>query len=79
MEKRLNLTRSTIRKVLKDSQVEYRTKSETLHKYKMNHHAFDDLKKSEVLYFIGLLYTDGHIETKNNKFCIEIGLHSQDL
>lgn len=84
IEKRLNFTRKTIREVLKNSEVEYRSKSEALSKANgntINHNAFDDLKDPNVLYFIGLLYTDGHISgsLKKKNFTIEITLQKSDL
>ena len=79
IEKTLNLTRKTIRELLKDSDVIYRDKSEQYHiryKTEIDHDAFDILTP-EALYWIGMLYTDGHIEQKREA-SIELTLHKQD-
>ena len=79
IEKTLKLTRKTIRELLKSIGVKYRDKSEQLNlRYatEVNHHAFDELTP-EVLYWIGMLYTDGHIEQKREA-SIELFLHEQD-
>lgn len=65
IEKELNLTRKTIRELLKSKGIEYRDKSQQHHiRYntQINHNAFDVLTP-ECLYWIGMLYSDGHIET----------------
>lgn len=83
LEKKLGLTRKTIREVLKNNEnVEYRDKSIALRMgrgHYINDNAFDDLTNPEALYFIGLLYTDGHINQINKQNCIEIKLHEDDL
>jgi hypothetical protein len=79
IEKTLNLTRKTIRELLKESNVIYRSKSDQHHiqyKTKIDHNIFDVLLP-EALYWIGMLYTDGHIEQKREA-SIELTLHEQD-
>lgn len=79
IEKTLKLTRKTIRELLKDSCVVYRDTSEQQHlrcATEINHQAFDDLTP-EALYWIGMLYSDGHIEQKKEA-SIELTLHEQD-
>lgn len=83
LERELNLTRKTIREVLKKSNVKYRSDSEakTLSNgHYINHNAFDDLTDPETLYWIGFIYTDGHVTIDNNKGqnCIQIKLQEQD-
>lgn len=82
LEKKLKLTRKTIRETLKKSEVNYRTKSQAItlgYGHYIDETVFNDLTNPEALYFIGLLYTDGHISEKNNQNCIEIKLHTDDL
>lgn len=82
LEKRLKLTRKTIRETLQNSEVIYRTKSQAItlgYGHYIDENVFDDLTNPEALYFIGLLYTDGHISERNNQNCIEIKLQSEDL
>lgn len=82
LEKKLKLTRKTIRETLQNSDIIYRTRSQAItlgYGHYIDETVFDDLTNPEALYFIGLLYTDGHISEKNNQNCIEIKLHSDDL
>lgn len=79
IEKTLKITRKTIRELLKSVGVDYRDKSDQHHiryQTEINHHAFDELTP-EVLYWIGMLYTDGHIN-QNRESSIEINLHEND-
>lgn len=83
LEKELQLTRKTIREVLKNSNVVYRSESEakTLGRgHYINNNAFDDLTDPETLYWIGFIYTDGHVTIDNNRGqnSIEINIQSQD-
>lgn len=78
IEQELGLTRKTIRQLLRSKDLKYRDKSEQHHiRYgtELNHNAFDNLD-SEVLYWIGLLYSDGHID--KNEYSIELTLHNND-
>ena len=80
IEQSLKLTRKTIRELLKTIDVNYRNKSEQHHiryKTEINHQAFDELTP-ESLYWIGMLYTDGHIE-QNKEASIELNLHDNDI
>jgi len=80
IEKELNLTRKTIRELLKSKGIEYRDKSQQHHiRYntQINHNAFDILNP-ESLYWIGMLYSDGHIETAKES-SIELTLHNDDV
>lgn len=80
IEKELNLTRKTIRELLKSKGIEYRDKSQQHHiRYntQINHNAFDVLTP-ECLYWIGMLYSDGHIETVRES-AIELTLHNNDV
>ena len=80
IETTLKLTRKTIRELLKEAGVEYRDKSQQQHinnNTEINHHAFDELTP-EVLYWIGMLFTDGHIEQKKEA-CIDLTLHNNDI
>lgn len=79
IEKTLKVTRKTIRETLKSSDVPYRDKSDQHHiRYntEVNHQAFDELTP-EALYWIGMLYTDGHIDQKREA-SIELNLHEND-
>lgn len=81
LEKKLKLTRKTIREVLKESDAKYRTNGEAVAIARgnfINHNAFDNLEDEETLYWIGLLYTDGHVNVDGKDNSIEISLHSQD-
>ena len=80
IETTLKLTRKTIRELLKEAGVEYRDKSQQQHinnNTEINHHAFDELTP-EVLYWIGMLFTDGHIEQKKEA-SIDLTLHNNDI
>lgn len=79
IEKTLNLTRKTIRTYLKSREVDYRDKSAQQHiRYntQVDHHAFDKLNP-ESLYWIGMFYTDGHIEQKRDA-AITLTVHNND-
>jgi len=79
IEQTLKLTRKTIRELLKSLNIEYRSKAEQHYlnnTTEINHQAFDELTP-EAIYWIGMLYTDGHIEQKNEA-SIELTLHEQD-
>lgn len=81
IEKELKMTRKTIREILKSSDVKYRNNTEAIqlgHGHYINHDFLDDLSKEEVLYFIGLVYTDGHVNVDGNSNTIEIVLHKND-
>ena len=80
IEKHLNLTRKTIRELLKQAGVDYRNKSQQQHlnkKTEINHNAFDELTP-EALYWIGMIFTDGHIEQKREA-SIDLTLHNEDI
>lgn len=79
IEKELQMTRKTIRELIKNSDEHYKTRSEQwLIRYgnNLDETIFDELNE-ESLYWIGLLYADGHIR-KDKEFSIELTLHSQD-
>ncbi len=80
IEKELNLTRKTIRNLLKNQEdMVYKTKSDQwLLRYggTLNEECFNELTP-ESLYWIGMLYADGHI-TKSREFSIELVLHKDD-
>lgn len=80
IETHLKLTRKTIRELLKEAGVDYRDKSQQQHinrKTVINHNAFDELTP-EALYWIGMLFTDGHIEQKREA-SIDLTLHNEDI
>ena len=80
IEKELNLTRKTIRELLKSKDIDYRTYSDQAHiryETEIDHNVFDTLTP-EALYWIGMLYTDGHIE-QNKEASIELTLHNDDI
>lgn len=81
LEKKLSLTRKTIREILKNSDVEYRSGGEAISLANgnlINHKAFNNLEDEEVLYWIGLIYTDGHVNIGGKDNSVEIALHYQD-
>ena len=78
IEKKLGLTRKTIRELIKANGIKYRDKSEQQHirnKTVIDHDCFDELTP-EALYWIGLLFADGHIE--KNEFSICLTLDNKD-
>lgn len=80
IEKHLKLTRKTIRELLKSAGVDYRNKSQQQHVNRntiINHNAFDELTP-EALYWIGMIFTDGHIEQKKEA-SIDLTLHNNDI
>ncbi len=79
IERELQMTRKTIRELIKASDLKYKTKSEHwLIRYNntLNEKAFDELTP-EACYWIGFLYADGHI-AKNRDYSIEIQLSIVD-
>lgn len=80
IETHLKLTRKTIRELLKSAGVDYRDKSQQQHinnNTEINHSAFDELTP-EALYWIGMIFTDGHIEQKKEA-SIDLTLHNNDI
>lgn len=80
IETHLKLTRKTIRELLKSAGVDYRDKSQQQHinnNTEINHNAFDELTP-EALYWIGMIFTDGHIEQKKEA-SIDLTLHNNDI
>jgi hypothetical protein len=79
IEKECNLTRKSIRSLIKSLGIVYRDKSDQAHlthKTEINHKAFDIITEHSA-YFIGLLYADGHI-VKAKENTIEITLKKDD-
>lgn len=80
LEQNLRLTRKTIRNILKNEEsISYRSKADQhniRYNTEINHNAFDILT-SDVLYWIGMLYSDGHIEDREAS--IELTLHNNDI
>ena len=79
IEKDLHMTRKTIRTILKNAGIE-RDKSNCIrliHGYSLDESSFDILT-SEVAYWIGFLYADGHISNGSRGYSIEVGVHTQD-
>lgn len=80
IEKELNLTRKTIRELLKEQEgISYRNKSEQWflrYNTEIDESCFDELTP-ETCYWIGLLYADGHIN--KNEAVVELCLHSNDI
>lgn len=80
MEQNLKMTRKTIRDLLKEKGVHYKSKSEQWrirHGNTLNETVFDTITP-ESAYWIGMLYTDGHIGSGRRGYNIEFGLHEQD-
>jgi len=79
IEERLQMTRKTIRELIKNSDLHYKTKSEQwLIRYgnKLDETVFDELTP-EALYWIGFLYADGHI-IGSRGYSIELALKKED-
>lgn len=80
IEQNLKMTRKTIREILKNVDVHYKTKSEQWrirHGNTLKEDVFDTITP-ESAYWIGMLYTDGHIGSGKRGYNIEFGLHEQD-
>lgn len=80
IETHLKLTRKTIRELLRSAGVDYRDKSQQQHinnNTEINHNAFDELTP-EALYWIGMIFTDGHIEQKKEA-SVDLTLHNDDI
>lgn len=79
IEKTLQMTRKTIRTILKVEGIDRDKSSQWRLRYKssLKENVFDDLNP-ESLYWIGFLYADGHVR-KSKEFSIELGIHSDDI
>lgn len=80
IEQTLCLTRKTIRQLIKSKDLNYRDKSEQWHiryETEIDHDCFKELNPTS-LYWIGMLYTDGHIEEKREA-SIDLVLHNDDI
>lgn len=80
IEKTLKMTRKTIRTILKENDIHYKTKSEQW-RIRYGNTLKEDVFETitpESAYWLGMLYTDGHIGSGNRGYNIEFGLHIQD-
>lgn len=76
----LRMTYTTIRDILNDAQVEKRTLSQQgviKHGNTIDENVFDELTP-ESIYWIGLLYADGHVHRKG-WYGVELTLHTDDI
>jgi len=80
IERTLQMTRKTIRTILKENDIHYKSKSEQW-RIRYGNTLKEDVFETitpESAYWIGMLYTDGHIGAGNRGYNIEFGLHIQD-
>jgi hypothetical protein len=64
-----------IKKILKKNKIELRI-TYSQRKYELNNDYFDNIDTEEKAYFLGFLFADGNVHSKNNS--ISISLHKKD-
>ena len=74
--KHFNIDVSTVYKILERNGCKRREMSEVIRKYECNEHFFDGMNKEEQIYYFGLLFADGSIDTRKN--VIALGLQERD-
>ena len=76
LEKMFNCCAGTIIKNLKLEGIKLRTQKESTTKYSLNENFFNEIDTEEKAYFLGLMYADGCIKTK--QWEINISLQEED-
>lgn len=77
ISKRYNTHDNTIRRILKNNNVEIRGNKITSRKYNVNENYFDNIDTPNKAYILGLLYADGNNHIKNNT--VSIALQEEDV
>ena len=76
MGKLYNLSRMYILNLLRSNNCYIKNYSDLNKKYKINESIFDNISSEESAYFLGFLFSDGNVSTKNNT--IRLKLNNRD-
>ena len=79
--KKLNIDRGRASKILKENNIEVKSKGIHLRKYPLNESYFDNIDCEEKAYFLGLLYADGcnHYNDKKKKVTISLQFGDKEI
>lgn len=76
VSKNLNMSTSTVRTILEKHGIYILNSSEVAKKCSVNGHYFDTIDSHRKAYYLGLIYADGTVGMRNNRF--QISLQEQD-
>ena len=73
---KMNISSNTVHQILKDHGIHIFTNSETKTRCKINETYFDNIDSHRKAYYLGLLFADGTVHSKNN--LVQISLQERD-
>ncbi len=77
IQKKLNVKRKLVSKILKNNNIILRSRSDSARKYKSDDDYFQQIDTEDKAYFLGLLYADGYNDIKRG--VVSISLQEKDL